>query len=489
MPRRSGKERLARVHELYEFDKEIALSCVASGPACPVESYSTGVPDVSARGTSLAARVDPFTAQSSNHSITQLPNPPLLAGFDEAGRGALAGPVVVGCVHFPFFSAALQESVSSSSRDAPVAAELYPHPRRAVSEVALLGVSDNVADPSGVRLHGADKLLTLQRNVADELPRYEKRDSCSVAPLPDGQADRPRAVAAGQADRPRAVAAGQACAQRYDCDLDLNYENRAESSIGSEPCPHFGQAGSDVPVTDHSSPSTNPSISRSLNPSISRSPDSPITQSLNDSILESLSGLDDSKRLTARQREALFPRITAHGVWGIGIASAEEIDRLGIVPAVSLAARRAYLAMGAKVDLLLCDRGLTLLRDSEIQRLNHLTPQASEFQITQSYDPSSPQLPDLQITQSLNSPISRSLNPSITQSTELSFTRGDSRSLHIAAASIIAKVTRDQMMVDLDRDFPGYDFAKHKGYGTVAHIVALRKLGPSSIHRRTFHVK
>jgi len=449
MPRRSGKERLARVHELYEFDKEIALSCVASGPACPVESYSTGVPDVSARGTSLAARVDPFTAQASNHSTTQLPNPPLLAGFDEAGRGALAGPVVVGCVHFPFFSAALQESVSSSSRDAPVATELYPHPRRAVSEVALLGLSDN---------------------VADELPRYENKARSSVA-----------------SELVSDVALFGLCDNVAD-ELP-RYENRAESSIGSEPCPHFGQAGSDVPVTDHSSPSTNPSISRSLNPSISRSPDSPITQSLNESILESLSGLDDSKRLTTRQREALFPRITAHGVWGIGIASAEEIDRLGIVPAVSLAARRAYLAMGAKVDLLLCDRGLTLLRDSEIQRLNHLTPQASEFQITQSSDPSSPQLPDLQITQSLNSPISRSLNPSIAQSTELSFTRGDSRSLHIAAASIIAKVTRDQMMVDLDRDFPDYGFAKHKGYGTAAHIAALRKLGPSSIHRRTFHVK
>ena len=91
--------------------------------------------------------------------------------------------------------------------------------------------------------------------------------------------------------------------------------------------------------------------------------------------------------------------------------------------------------------------------------------------------------------QSLNHSIPQSLNPSITQSTELSFTRGDSRSLHIAAASIIAKVTRDQIMVDLDRHFPGYCFAKHKGYGTAAHIAAMRKIGPSAIHRRTFHVK
>jgi len=167
----------------------------------------------------------------------------------------------------------------------------------------------------------------------------------------------------------------------------------------------------------------------------------------------------------------------SHATWGIGIASAAEIDKLGIVPAVSLAARRAYRAMGTNVDLLLCDRGIRLLRDSEIERLNHLTPQASDSSIAQFPDHSIIHFPNLPISQSLNPSITQPLNPSIPQSTELSFTRGDSRSLHIAAASIIAKVTRDRMMVDLARGLPGYDFAKHKGYGTAAHLAALQRLG------------
>jgi len=287
MPKRSTEQRLSRIQKLAAFDERMLLK-----------------------------------AGSSPQHVSMPSNPPnplpvRIAGFDEAGRGALAGPVVVGCVHFPFFFR------ETSSPDASVASEL-------VSDVAL--AKDNSQSPD---------------------------------PLP--------------------------------------------------------------------------------------------LQSLDPSILRFLSGLDDSKRLTRRQREELFPRIKAHAVWGVGAASAAEIDKLGIVPAVSLAARRAYRAMGINVALLLCDRGITVLSDSEIERLSYLTPQPP------------------------NTPIS--------QSTELSFTRGDSRSLHIAAASILAKVTRDQMMVDLDQHFPGYDFAKHKGYGTASHIAALRELGPSAIHRRSFHVK
>ena len=63
---------------------------------------------------------------------------------------------------------------------------------------------------------------------------------------------------------------------------------------------------------------------------------------------------------------------------------------------------------------------------------------------------------------------------------------GDARSVSIAAASVIAKVTRDRMMTDLDRMYPGYGFAKNKGYGTADHIAALKKMGPCDIHRRTF---
>ena len=99
-------------------------------------------------------------------------------------------------------------------------------------------------------------------------------------------------------------------------------------------------------------------------------------------VLISLIGLDDSKRLTSRKREALLPLIKAHAAWGVGSAGPEEIDALGIVPAVSLAARRAYLKMGIAVDLLLCDRGLTLkdelveLEELELGELLH--PLANE---------------------------------------------------------------------------------------------------------------
>lgn len=170
-----------------------------------------------------------------------------------------------------------------------------------------------------------------------------------------------------------------------------------------------------------------------------------------------LTGVDDSKRLSPARREEMYHRITEVASWGIGWASAQEIDRLGIVPAVSLAARRAYITMGERVNLLLCDRGLSLLSDPRLEELNDS--------------------------------ITQSLNHSITQSLELSFTKGDSRSLHIAAASILAKVARDRMMLNLHQRFPVYGFAANKGYGTSAHLTALRDNGPSAIHRRSFRVK
>jgi len=179
-------------------------------------------------------------------------------------------------------------------------------------------------------------------------------------------------------------------------------------------------------------------------------PSAPITQSLNLSILQPLTGVDDSKRLSPARREDLFERITALSHWGIGTASAAEIDQLGIVPAVSLAARRAYETMGIEVDLLLCDRGLTLLGHGDAGTRRH--------------GDTSPLPP------------------------ELSFTKGDSRSLHIAAASILAKVTRDRMMLSLHERFPSYGFASNKGYGTAYHLAALRRCGLSTIHRRSFRV-
>lgn len=145
-------------------------------------------------------------------------------------------------------------------------------------------------------------------------------------------------------------------------------------------------------------------------------------------------GIDDSKRLNAPVREALFDLINANAHVGIGIASVEEIDSLNILWASMLAMRRAVAALPIAPAHALIDGN---------------------------------RCPDLSC-----------------RSTAV--IGGDALSLSIAAASIIAKVTRDRMMRDLDTTHPGYGFAGHKGYGTPAHLEALARLGPCLIHRRSF---
>jgi len=172
---------------------------------------------------------------------------------------------------------------------------------------------------------------------------------------------------------------------------------------------------------------------------------------LEKSILPRLTGLDDSKRLSPIKRERLFTQITEIAHYGIGQATPREIDKYGIVPAVCLASRRAYHKLGAPVDLLLLDRGISLKS----------------------------------IPESINPLI---LNPSVPLPPELSFTRGDSKSMHIAAASIIAKVVRDRYMIERGRDFPEYGFERHKGYGTRAHLATLERLSPTPIHRTSFRL-
>jgi ribonuclease HII len=147
-------------------------------------------------------------------------------------------------------------------------------------------------------------------------------------------------------------------------------------------------------------------------------------------------GLDDSKRLTRRQRETLDGRIRAHARgFAVGWAEPGEIDRVNILEATLLAMRRAVLALPEKPDLLLVD-ALTI--------------------------------PGLDVEQ-------------------LPIVKGDALSVSIAAASIVAKVARDALMRDLDRQHPGYDLASNMGYGSEGHRDALRRLGPTSIHRRSFH--
>ena len=148
-----------------------------------------------------------------------------------------------------------------------------------------------------------------------------------------------------------------------------------------------------------------------------------------------LAGVRDSKQLSPRQRERLLPIIQAVAVsWAAGVVSCEEIDRLGILPATRLAMRQAVDALSATPQALLVD---------------------------------AVRLPAIPLPQ-------RSL------------IHGDALCLSIAAASIVAKVTRDRLMVEMDAQYPGYGFARHKGYGTAQHAQALNELGPCPIHRRSF---
>ena len=148
-----------------------------------------------------------------------------------------------------------------------------------------------------------------------------------------------------------------------------------------------------------------------------------------------ITGIRDSKRLTPRQREAALQRIRGASIaMATGAASSAEIDTIGIIEATRTAMARAIDALPIRPDFLLLDAIL---------------------------------LPDVDIPQH-------------------SIIKGDAKCLSIAAASIVAKVTRDSLMRELDQEHPGYGFAQHKGYATRQHLDGLEALGACPIHRRTF---
>ncbi len=158
---------------------------------------------------------------------------------------------------------------------------------------------------------------------------------------------------------------------------------------------------------------------------------------LHDSFL--FQDLNDSKQLTPKERERLYTEISGHpGVcYGIGICDADVIDQINILQATLLSMQRAVAALPVCPDYLLVDG-------------NRL--------------------------------------PVFSQPAE-AIIGGDGRSVSIAAASVLAKVTRDRMMDEFDARWPMYGFKRHKGYGTAAHLNALREFGPSPIHRKSFKVK
>lgn len=146
-------------------------------------------------------------------------------------------------------------------------------------------------------------------------------------------------------------------------------------------------------------------------------------------------GLNDSKKLSDKKRRELYPIIKEQAIaYGIAFANHHEIDEINILQATYLAMERAINQLNVKPELALIDGN-----------------RAKDFGI----------------------PLQTVVH-------------GDSLSASIAAASVLAKVTRDNFMLEMAETYPGYDFEIHKGYGTKAHYAALTKLGPSAIHRMTF---
>lgn len=149
-----------------------------------------------------------------------------------------------------------------------------------------------------------------------------------------------------------------------------------------------------------------------------------------------LRGLNDSKQLDAEEREKYYKFLTTCGevLWGVAVMSVETIDRINIL-------RASLEGMNVALEQLNPGPDHTLVDGPYISTLKR------------------PQTPLID---------------------------GDARSYSIAAASVIAKVTRDRMMIDYDREYPGYGFAEHKGYMTPRHMAALGELGPCPLHRRSF---
>ncbi len=148
-----------------------------------------------------------------------------------------------------------------------------------------------------------------------------------------------------------------------------------------------------------------------------------------------IEGLNDSKKLTEKKRELLFDIITEKAIsYSIANASVEEINKLNILEATLLAMRRAIEGLDIKADFALIDGNVGRDFPLPVRTVVH----------------------------------------------------GDAISPSIAAASVLAKVTRDRMCIDMDAEYPEYGILRHKGYGTKAHMDALRTYGPSPIHRKQF---
>lgn len=148
-----------------------------------------------------------------------------------------------------------------------------------------------------------------------------------------------------------------------------------------------------------------------------------------------IEGLNDSKKLSEKKRELLYDKVTENAIaWSVGIATEQEIDEVNILQATYLAMRRAVEGLDVKADYALIDG-------------NRMPPLSIDGETV---------------------------------------IKGDALSMSIAAASIIAKVSRDRFMLEIDEKYPEYQFSKHKGYGTALHYEMIEKYGISPVHRRSF---
>ncbi|HIW73494.1 MAG TPA: ribonuclease HII [Firmicutes bacterium] len=151
---------------------------------------------------------------------------------------------------------------------------------------------------------------------------------------------------------------------------------------------------------------------------------------------DEIPGLNDSKKLSEKKREALFDEICARAAaWSVASASVEEIEKWNILQAALLAMRRAVEGLPVRPDLVLVD--------------GNRTPPGLEPPVR-------------------------------------TIVKGDALSASVGAASILAKVSRDRLLRELDKQYPQYQFARHKGYGTSLHVALLRQYGPSPVHRPSF---
>ncbi len=149
-----------------------------------------------------------------------------------------------------------------------------------------------------------------------------------------------------------------------------------------------------------------------------------------------IEGVNDSKKVSEKKREKIYEEITKDAIsWSVGMADQNEIDEINILQATKLALKRAIEGLEVKPDLILVDA------------LTNIDTLGIPYK---------------------------------------SIIKGDAKNYSIAAASIIAKVTRDRMMYEYDKIYPEYGFAGHKGYGTAKHIAAIKENGPCMLHRKTF---